>query len=53
MYKRQAEDSLEVMAIGDKLVYHYEDSVDNYLNEDEELEDRNAKLEDCLLYTSI
>ena len=39
-----SEDSLEVMAIGDKLVYHYEDSVDNYLNEDEELEDRNAKL---------
>ena len=42
-----AEDSLEVMAIGDKLVYHYEDSVDNYLKEDEELEDRNAKLEEA------
>ena len=42
-----AEDSLEVMAVGDKLVYHYEDSVDNYIKEDEELEDRNAKLEEA------
>ena len=42
-----AEDSLEVMAVGDKLVYHYEDSVDNYIKEDEALEDRNAKLEEA------